>query len=1335
MRLLQMESVEASADARLARPPQLQTTVLQEQRARVVPPLPRTLTDLAHAIPHFKEEAGEPHPHPFPQFAALRPLFLRSAGLADSVVAGNAGLSSSLGTTGAGSADSTVGSAGSSAPQTASSCASTASHIAQGDKPLRVGVVCAGEASGVPAHPVNVVAGLLAYLSAVAPGSRILGFLDGPSSLIAGQCRELSPEEVRESLNQGAFKLLSYGTCSDGGFSIAERLHEAHQAAAVCTAERLDGLVVIAGPRDLSWAATLAACFAEAECRTTVVGVPHSKNLNLYVPRCMPITLGFDSARRMLSEVAGNIVLDSLSSNKYWHFIRCGADALTMEVALQTRCPVSVLTMEHRPTKDAAGETLQERMSLQDAAERLKEVIERRRTMGRPSGVVLLSHHIIEMLPEMEKLKQELLELLGNVDAESVSSSKPPSIDEVGKNLEGEDTRELFKRLPRVVQMCLISNRDSMGMPLLPTDLEAERILGRFVQQELKASSVKASFAPRFHSVDLMSNAPLPSPFDCAFGYLLGHTAGALVCERQTYYVASCASMHLPVVDWEPCAVPFSYLYPQSDNPQEVRELNSRTDPEILGIHKRGRFLRQNLWKAYKDCQETWVDCNAFKAPGPMQFGDDGEVGPMSERPYSLLAEYLTLDELKQLIQPVMTLPPPIKVSIDPLVMRDVRVFENLSALEQRRISYKPALPQYLRMPLRVKVDDIHPLACTSTKALAETFSLTQSSSVQIVPKSDEGTTSLAPDTSQHPLSPRPLRVGVVFASNQVPGFHNVVAGLFDYLRTLTVPGEILGFLGGFSGLVKNLATPIDMEMVDQYRNLGGQDMLCQFAEPASLAFKNHLKAVIATIAKRQLDGLVLVGNLESHVDSAFIAEACAAERLPTRVVGVPVSLHSNFPFVQQTVGYDTICRTLSSYIGNVGNMAKVSGNKWVFTRIVGDAWSHVAVECALQAFPNLVLLSGSWVMGQSLAKIVKIVCDVIVGRHEAGCDYGLVLLPMGFVTDVTEMRLLFTEIMEIMASSDYETSWDSIPNIATKLKPQTAALFDVIPRDVQYEICFGGRERGTHKIDLSVISTDRLLLRFVEIELQRRRQLNLFKDVFFRGCCCPMVYQARSCMPTNFDCDLAYTLGWGAGVLVCLGKTAQLVHASHLELCVDEWRVGGIPLTSLLSTEYDEEAEEHKILPASVQLLKQRGIVRPFLSRLPSPLVRDPVFHGPVQFWGLTALHPSQRTTWYMENMPLQDPTEALRDIERLCSELQSTMAKAQAESTLLTVNSLLSNALSVLESYKHLDETSKNTTRSLADVPIEQEPQVWRTRRRAPTKFSAREAALAAAIEVLNP
>lgn len=193
------------------------------------------------------------------------------------------------------------------------------------------------------------------------------------------------------------------------------------------------------------------------------------------------------------------------------------------------------------------------------------------------------------------------------------------------------------------------------------------------------------------------------------------------------------------------------------------------------------------------------------------------------------------------------------------------------------------------------------------------------------------------------------------------------------------------------------------------------------------------------------------------------------------------------------------------------------------------------------------------------------------------------------------------------------------------------------------------------------------------------------------------MTYQARSAIPTNFDCDLAYTLGWSAGIMINLEKAGLLVHATRLEKEVNEWRLRGLPLTCLLRTEYDEESQENRILPAYVHLLKQRTVKRPFTD-LPPPKDRVIQTLGPIQFSG--GLAASSRTTWYMLNQPLQDPTDSLRETAYLCGELQSTMAVAKAESTLYAVNSLLQNAVSVLEAFKQLHDSKKKHTQSLAEA-----------------------------------
>ncbi|CAE6924093.1 PFP-BETA1 [Symbiodinium sp. CCMP2456] len=331
----------------------------------------------------------------------------------------------------------------------------------------------------------------------------------------------------------------------------------------------------------------------------------------------MPLTLGFDTARRLLSEVAGNIFVDALSSNKYWHFIRCGEDALTVEVALQTRSTFSVLTMGRQAhhISDSQKETLTQTVN------NLCEVVQSRRRSGRYSGVVLISRQLIETLPEMDQLKAEIAAI---VKAEAAGKNRQPFPTEVDSRLKSDATKALFKRLPRFVQMSMIRNRDSSGLPVLPKDLEAERILGRFVQQELRnqppVKKVKATFAPRFHAMDLMTSSPLSTAYHYSLllstaplGMGPNHSAPAVLrtglrtgqnsnracwlegtlwdtpqpclstsaeistspavqahppidclpSRSKVVFGVGLQGMHRNTRYWEPCAIPFTYLYPE----------------------------------------------------------------------------------------------------------------------------------------------------------------------------------------------------------------------------------------------------------------------------------------------------------------------------------------------------------------------------------------------------------------------------------------------------------------------------------------------------------------------------------------------------------------------------------------------------------------------------------------------------------------------------------------------------------------------------------------------------------------------------------------------------
>ena len=72
----------------------------------------------------------------------------------------------------------------------------------------------------------------------------------------------------------------------------------------------------------------------------------------------------------------------------------------------------------------------------------------------------------------------------------------------------------------------------------------------------------------------------------------------------------------------------------------------------------------------------------------------------------------------------------------------------------------------------------------------------------------------------------KPLNVGVIFSGGQAPGGHNVIAGLFDSLTAINPQSRLYGFLGGSSGLTDNKYQLLTSDLIDEYRNTGGFDMI-----------------------------------------------------------------------------------------------------------------------------------------------------------------------------------------------------------------------------------------------------------------------------------------------------------------------------------------------------------------------------------------------------------------------------------------------------------------------------------------------------------------------------
>ncbi|XP_051203577.1 pyrophosphate--fructose 6-phosphate 1-phosphotransferase subunit alpha [Lolium perenne] len=537
-----------------------------------------------------------------------------------------------------------------------------------------------------------------------------------------------------------------------------------------------------------------------------------------------------------------------------------------------------------------------------------------------------------------------------------------------------------------------------------------------------------------------------------------------------------------------------------------------------------------------------------------------------------------------------------------------------LSSLQKQRALYHPALPPCLQ-GTTVKVEyGGAAIAADSgdSHVISHAFPHTYGQPLaHFLPK-----TANVPDAAvvtEHPV----VRVGVVFSGRQSPGGHNVIWGLHDAINAHNPNSKLIGFLGGTDGLFAQKTLEITNEVISSYKNQGGYDMLGRTRD--QIRTTEQVKAAMNTCQALKLDALVIIGGVTSNTDAAQLAETFAESKCSTKVVGVPVTLNGDLKnqFVETTVGFDTICKVNSQLIGNVCTDALSAEKYYYFVRLMGRKASHVALECALQSHPNMVLLGEEVAASKlTISDITKQICDAVQARAEKDKYHGVVLIPEGLVESIPELYALLQEIHGL------HDKGVSIENISSHLSPWASALFDFLPPFIRKQLLL--HPESDDSAQLSQIETEKLLAQLVETEINKRLDEGTYKGKKFNAICHFFGYQARGALPSKFDCDYAYILGHVSYHILAAGLNGYMATVTNLKSHVDKWKCGAAPITSMMTVKGSRGPAASQIGKPAVHMasVDLKGKAYELLRQNSSSFLMDDIYKnpGPLQFEGAGA-------------------------------------------------------------------------------------------------------------------
>ena len=476
---------------------------------------------------------------------------------------------------------------------------------------INVGVILSGvQAPG--GH--NVISGLYDELKKLNPENRLFGFLMGPGGLVDHNYIEITDVLMNKYRNTGGFDLIGSGRTK------LEKEEQFEKGLEIIRELDIKALVIVGGDDSNTNACVLAEYYAAKKYGVQVIGCPKTIDGDLKNDQ-IETSFGFDTATKTYSELIGNIARDCNSARKYWHFIKLmgrSASHIALECALQTQ-PNICLISEEIEAKD---------LSLNDIVEDIATVVARRAHDGRNYGVVLIPEGLIEFIPSIGRLIEELNDLL----AEHGNDYKDLDIDAqrayIIEHL-SEGNKATFETLPEGVARQLSLDRDPHGNVQVSL-IETERLISDMVAMKLnkwaKQGKYNGSFATLHHFLGYEGRCAAPSNFDADYCYSLGTSAVQLIANGKTGYMAIIKNTTEKAEDWIAGGVPITMMMNIERRNGELKPVIRKALVELDGAP----------FKEFVKLRSKWAKETSYIYPGPVQYWGPSDVCDQTTRTLAL---------------------------------------------------------------------------------------------------------------------------------------------------------------------------------------------------------------------------------------------------------------------------------------------------------------------------------------------------------------------------------------------------------------------------------------------------------------------------------------------------------------------------------------------------------------------------------------------------------------------------------------------------------------------------------------------------------------------------
>ena len=466
---------------------------------------------------------------------------------------------------------------------------------------MNVGVILSG---GQAPGGHNVISGLFDEVKKLNPDNRLYGFLMGPGGLVDHNYIEITAENLQAYRNTGGFDMIGSGRTK------LEKEDQFEKGLEIIKKLDIKAVVIIGGDDSNTNACVLAEYYAAKQYGVQVIGCPKTIDGDLKNDQ-IETSFGFDTATKTYSELIGNIERDCNSARKYWHFVKLmgrSASHIALECALQTQ-PNICLISEEIQAKD---------QTLNDIVEYIAGVVAYRAAQGNNFGVVLIPEGLIEFIPAIGRLIQELNDLLAAHGADYMNLDKDAQRKYILEHLSTEN-KATFETLPEGVARQLSLDRDPHGNVQVSL-IETEKLISEMVAAKLdqwkKEGKYEGKFAAQHHFFGYEGRCAAPSNFDADYCYALGSSAAQLIANGKTGYMAIVKNTTAGTDQWKAGGVPITMMMNMEKRNGEMKPVIRKALVELDGTP----------FKTFAAQRDKWAKETCYVYPGPIQYWGPSSV-------------------------------------------------------------------------------------------------------------------------------------------------------------------------------------------------------------------------------------------------------------------------------------------------------------------------------------------------------------------------------------------------------------------------------------------------------------------------------------------------------------------------------------------------------------------------------------------------------------------------------------------------------------------------------------------------------------------------------------